>query len=63
MRQQKDQSEEMYKKLMDTNSSIQNKLDNLEQIFLNKKKDQGTKDEIVTSGLLTENTELKKRLR
>lgn len=29
----------MYRKLMDTNNSIQNKLDNLEQIFLNKKKD------------------------
>ena len=29
MRRQKDQSEQMYKKLMDTNSSIQNKLDNL----------------------------------
>lgn len=29
----------MYKKLMDTNSSIQSKLDNLEQIFLTKKKD------------------------
>lgn len=49
---------------MDTNSLIQNKLDNLEQIFLSKKKeDQTAKDEIVTSGLLTENTELKKRLR
>lgn len=56
MRSQKDQSEEMYKKMMDTNTSIQNKLDNLEQIFLNKKKDQGAKDEIVTSGLLSENT-------
>ena len=44
MRLQKDQSEEMYKKLMDTNSAIQSKLDNLEQIFLNKKKDQGAKD-------------------
>lgn len=29
----------MYRKLMDTNNSIQNKLENLEQIFLNKKKD------------------------
>ena len=30
---------------MDTNSSIQNKLDNLEQIFLSKKKDdQNAKD-------------------
>lgn len=29
MRRQKDQSEEMYKKLMDTNTSIQGKLDNL----------------------------------
>lgn len=53
----------MYKKLMDTNSSIQNKLENLEQIFLNKKKDQINKDEIITTGLLTENTELKKKLR
>lgn len=44
MRIQKDQSEEQYRKLMDTNSSIQSKLDNLEQIFLNKKKDQGDKD-------------------
>jgi hypothetical protein len=38
MRKQKDESEEMYRKLMDTNTSIQNKLENLEQIFLNKKK-------------------------
>ena len=52
----------MYKKLMDTNSSIQNKLENLEQIFLNKKKEVN-KDEIITTSLLTENTELKKRLR
>lgn len=29
MRMQKDQSEEMYKKMMETNSAIQNKLDNL----------------------------------
>ena len=29
---------------MDTNSAIQSKLDNLEQIFLNKKKDQAGKD-------------------
>ena len=54
----------MNKKLMDTNSSIQSKLDNLEQIFLSKKKDdKNGKDEIVTSSLLTENTELKKKLR
>ena len=52
----------MYKKLMDTNNSIQNKLENLEQIFLNKK-DQGLKEEIITSSLLNENTELKRKLR
>lgn len=38
MRKQKDESQEMYRKLMDTNSSIQNKLENLQEIFLNKKK-------------------------
>ncbi len=49
---------------MDTNTSIQSKLDNLQQIFLSKKKDdKNGKDEIVTSSLLTENTELKKKLR
>ena len=48
---------------METNNSIQGKLENLEQIFLNKKKDEGARDEIVTSSLLTENTELKKKLR
>lgn len=63
MRRQKDESEQMYRKLMETNGSIQNKLENLEQIFLNKKKDNVNKDEIITTGLLTENTQLKKRLR
>lgn len=44
----------MYQKLMDANASIQSKLENLEQIFLSKKKeDLATKDEIVTSSLLT----------
>ena len=46
----------MYRKLMETNSILQNKLDNLEQIFLNKKKDNVSRDEIVTSSLLAENT-------
>ena len=45
VRRQKDQSEEMYRKYMDTNRSIQAKLDNLEQFFLSKKKDeQNAKD-------------------
>ena len=51
---------------MDTNSSIQNKLDNLQEIFLNKKKvnnEESAENQIVTSSLLTENTELKRRLR
>lgn len=63
MRRQKDESEEQYKKLMETNNLIQGKLENLEQIFLNNKKEGNTEDEIVTSSLLTENTDLKKRLR
>ena len=40
VRRQKEESEEAYSKLMDTNNNIQGKLENLEQIFLNKKKDQ-----------------------
>jgi len=37
---------------METNNSIQNKLENLEQIFLSKKKDGSGQEEIVTSSLL-----------
>jgi hypothetical protein len=48
---------------METNNLIQNKLENLEQIFLNNKKEGNNEDEIVTSSLLSENTDLKKRLR
>lgn len=48
---------------METNNTIQSKLENLEQIFLNKKKENPNDNEIVTSSLLTENTELKKKLR
>lgn len=48
---------------METNNSIQNKLENLEQIFLTKKKEGTGQEEIITSSLLNENTELKKKLR
>lgn len=41
---------------METNNNIQNKLENLEQIFLNKKKEGNGENEIVTSSLLAENT-------
>ena len=48
---------------MNNNLDLQTKLENLEEIFLNKKKkDQGFSDEIVTSNLIQENTDLKHRL-
>lgn len=49
--------------IMNNNLDLQTKLENLEEIFLNKKKkDQGFSDEIVTSNLIQENTDLKHRL-
>ena len=39
MRGHKDEAEDSYKKMMETNNVIQSKLENLEQIFLNKKKE------------------------
>ena len=38
VRKHKDEAEENYKKMMETNNVIQSKLQNLQQIFLNKKK-------------------------
>lgn len=63
VRRQKEEAEESYKRLMETNNLIQGKLENLEQIFLNNRREGSTEDEIVTSSLLAENTDLKKRLR
>ena len=63
MRHQKQESEGSYSKMMETNNNIQSKLENLEQIFLNKKKENPNDNEIITSSLLTQNTELKKKLR
>ena len=49
--------------IMNNNLDLQMKLENLEEIFLNKKKkDQGFSDEIVTRNLIQENTDLKHRL-
>lgn len=54
---------------MNNNGSLQTKLENLEQIFLNKRKgsvegysDEKPTEELITSSLMQENTELKHKL-